>query len=246
MWNPSCRSRSLCFCHSAVPVCFSCFSSFRKAGIYIDNGNPITCPWGRDKRWWPVNALDVAAENGHWVILQVRGEGAVPLGRAPSASALEGLPEGQKGTAFTSLAGTPTALKEGSLSSHIKHGSAWSAGGLGRHHCPGDASADPSAVRKTSPLLSCAGSTASPWPCSLSKPPSWSPPRPCRPSPGLADPAAGRTSVYRPGPMWGTPGSNPSLSSFYKTIPTASPVTSHLSPKTLPHLPHHPCDSSVL
>ena len=43
-----------------------------------------------------------------------------------------------------------------------------------------------------------AGSTARPWPCSLSKSPPWS-------APGLADPAAGQTSVHGawPGPVWG-------------------------------------------
>lgn len=120
------------------------------------------------------------------------GEGArAPGGGLPRASAPEGIGlKARRGFAFTSLAGTPTA-SEGGLGagvSHTKHGSAWSAGGLGRHHCPGDASADPSAVRKTSPLLSCAGSTASPWPCSLSKPPSWSPLAPLQALPGFGRP----------------------------------------------------------
>lgn len=150
----------------------------------------------------------------------------MPLGGGlPRASAPEGigLKARRRGFAFTSLAGTPAA-SEGGLGagvSHTKHGSSWSAGGLGRHRCPGDASADPSAVRKTSPLLSCAGSTASPWPCSLPKPPSWSPQAPLQALPGFGIPR-NRADLSLRGLAWphvGTPGSNPFLSSFYKNDP---------------------------
>ena len=155
------------------------------------------------------------------------------VGGLPRASAPEGigLKARRKGFAFTSLAGTPAASEAGLGAgvSHTKHGSTWSAGGLGCHRCPGDASVDPSTVRKTSRLLPCASSTAPPWPCSLSKPPPWSPLAPLQARPGFDRPCS-RADLSPRGLAWpcvGTPGLSPSLSSFSftKTISTASPVT---------------------
>lgn len=55
--------------------CFSCFSSGKKLGFTIDNGKLHNVSLGQGQEVVAENALDVAAENGHWVILQVRGRG---------------------------------------------------------------------------------------------------------------------------------------------------------------------------
>ena len=82
---PSCGSWNLCFCHSAVPVLFLFyFPSGKKLGFTIDNGKLHNVSLGQGQEVVAENALDMAAENGHWVILQVRGRGCpCPWGGAP-------------------------------------------------------------------------------------------------------------------------------------------------------------------
>lgn len=156
----------------------------------------------------------------------------MPLGwGSPWASAPEeiGLKAGRKGFAFTSLAGTPTA-PEGRVeagSSHTKHGSAWSASGLGRHCCPGDTSVDPSAVRKTSPSspvlarLPLLGPAAIQNPTLVPAGPTAGPPQPWQ-TPQQGGPQSTGPSL--------APCGDPGFKSLYslllqKMIPTASPVT---------------------
>lgn len=50
----------------------------KKLGFTIDNGKLHNVSLGQGQEVVAENALDVAAENGHWVILQVRG----PLAKA--------------------------------------------------------------------------------------------------------------------------------------------------------------------
>lgn len=51
------------------------FPSGKKLGFTIDNGKLHNVSLGQGQEVVAENALDVAAENGHWVILQVRGRG---------------------------------------------------------------------------------------------------------------------------------------------------------------------------
>lgn len=49
-----------------------CFSLGKKLGFTIDNGKLHNVSLGQGQEVVAENALDVAAESGHWVILQVR------------------------------------------------------------------------------------------------------------------------------------------------------------------------------
>lgn len=69
---PSCGSQGLGLCQSVVPELFLFFFPLgKKLGFTIDNGKLHNVSLGQGQEVVAENALDVAAEKGHWVILQV-------------------------------------------------------------------------------------------------------------------------------------------------------------------------------
>lgn len=64
-------SRSLC----QQPHTLLFFPSGKKLGFTIDNGKLHNVSLGQGQEVVAEDALDMAAEMGHWVILQVRGTG---------------------------------------------------------------------------------------------------------------------------------------------------------------------------
>lgn len=121
--------------------------------------------------------------------------------------------------------------------SHTQHGSSRSAGGLGHHRCPGDTSVDPSTVRDIPPPPLCWLDRPS-LALQPSKPPPWP-----RQTPQQGGPQSTGPSLA----PCGDPGfkSFSLFHCFYTNDPHCK-SSYHLSPKTLPHLPHHPRDSCVL
>lgn len=72
--SPSCGSQSLNLYHSFTPTLFLFFFPLgKKLKFTIDNGKLHNVSLGQGQEVVAENALDVAAEKGHWVILQVQG-----------------------------------------------------------------------------------------------------------------------------------------------------------------------------
>lgn len=80
--SPSHGSQSLSHCQSFAPTLSLLFFPLgKKLKFTIDNGKLHNVSLGQGQEVVAENALDVAAEKGHWVILQVRGGWVLsPLG----------------------------------------------------------------------------------------------------------------------------------------------------------------------
>lgn len=76
---PSVGSQSLGLCQPVAPELFLFFFPLgKKLGFTIDNGKLHNVSLGQGQEVVAEHALDMAAEKGHWVILQVRAQ---PPGR---------------------------------------------------------------------------------------------------------------------------------------------------------------------
>lgn len=130
-WQPSQGPQGLTLCHRPPPHSPSFSPLGKKLGFTIDNGKLHNVSLGQGQEVVAENALDVAAESGHWVILQV--------GRPPSPPRLRprepatGLGLGDSG------APTPSSAPSRSAGWHGASGASGPPGG----------SAGSSEVRKT-------------------------------------------------------------------------------------------------
>lgn len=133
-WQPSRGPQGLTLCHRPPPHSPSFSPLGKKLGFTIDNGKLHNVSLGQGQEVVAENALDVAAESGHWVILQV--------GRPPSPPRLRprepatGLGLGDSG------APTPSSAPSRSAGWHGASGASGASG-------PPGGSAGSSEARKT-------------------------------------------------------------------------------------------------
>lgn len=133
-WQPSQGPQGLTLCHWPPPHSPSFSPLGKKLGFTIDNGKLHNVSLGQGQEVVAENALDVAAESGHWVILQV--------GRPPSPPRLRprepatGLGLGDSG------APTPSSAPSRSAGWHGASGASGASG-------PPGGSAGSSEARKT-------------------------------------------------------------------------------------------------